>query len=133
MRGIEDWIVSWLGVGLIALGGAALLISSRTLRRALWPVRSQDFRTERPAFAHGDWDEPSFASGHLRYAGRRRDELLHYDPHSVAPLEHASRARQNVVPEPPSQEARWHEEMDALAALAQIRFVGPLPSGLRDR
>jgi hypothetical protein len=37
-----DWIIPRLGVLLIALGLLAVLSSSRTLRRALWPVRFPD-------------------------------------------------------------------------------------------
>jgi hypothetical protein len=58
--GDEDWTASRLGALLMALGGAALLSSSRTLRRALWPVRFLNFRTEPSVIAHGGRNDPSF-------------------------------------------------------------------------
>lgn len=115
-RGLEEWIASWLGVLLIALGGTALLISSRTLRRALWPVRSLDFRTELPDFVHDSRYDPSFGR-RIAPAGARRDELLHYDPRSVAPLAHAAGTRRSEAAELPAQESVWDEGIDALAAL----------------
>jgi hypothetical protein len=58
--GGEDWTASWLGALLIALGGVALLSSSRTLRRALWPVRFLNSRTEPSVIAHGGRNDPAF-------------------------------------------------------------------------
>ena len=118
MGGGDDWMTSWLGLLLIALGGAALLTSSRTLRRALWPVSFLSSRTELPVAAHDDWDEPSFASERIRFAGARQDELLRYDAQSVAPLVHADHTRRPVAPASPSQEDFWDEGIGALAALA---------------
>jgi hypothetical protein len=130
--GRAEWIASWLGLLLIALGGAALLSSSPALLRAVWPARLARSGTVRPAFAHGGPSEPFFGSGYKPQAGGGRDEMLRYDPQSVAPLDHAARASRAAPPEPPSREAVWDEEIDALSALAQIRFVGPLPPGLRE-
>jgi hypothetical protein len=114
--GGEDWIVSWLGVLLIALGGAALLTSSRTLRRALWPVPFLSSRTEFPVVAYDDWDDPSFAEA-IPSASARRDELSGYEPQGAASVR-AARTRRPVAPAVPSQEAFWDEEIGALAALA---------------
>jgi hypothetical protein len=58
--GGEDWMASWLGALLMALGGVALLSSSDTLRRALWPVRFPDSGTERSVIAHGGLNDLSF-------------------------------------------------------------------------
>jgi hypothetical protein len=58
--GGEDWMASWLGALLMALGGAALLSSSGTLRRALWPVRFPESGTERSVIAHGGRNDLSF-------------------------------------------------------------------------
>jgi hypothetical protein len=118
MGGGEEATAPWLGVLLIALGGAALLGSSRTLRRALWPPQIADAGTELPATAHGGRSDPSFAAPRIRLAGAGRDELLEFDPHSVAPLVHAVPTRRTVAPEPPSEEALWEEGIGALAALA---------------
>lgn len=59
--GGKDWMPSWLGALLIALGGAALLSSSPTLRRALWPLRSPGASTELPVAARSSRNEPAFA------------------------------------------------------------------------
>jgi hypothetical protein len=116
--GVEAWMASWLGVLLIVLGGVALLSSSRTLRRALWLVRSPDSPRDLPDFAHDSRHDPFFA-GRIAPATARRDELLHYDPQSVAPLAHAARTRRSEAPEVPAQEAFWDEGIGALAALAR--------------
>jgi hypothetical protein len=115
--GIEAWTASWLGVVLMALGGAALLSSSRTLRRALWPVRSPDSPTDLPDFAPDSRHDPSFGE-RIAPAGGRRDGLLHYDAQSVAPLAHAAHPRRSEAPEVPAQEALWDDGIGALAALA---------------
>jgi hypothetical protein len=102
--GGQGWMTSWLGVLLMALGSAALLISSPTLRRALWPVRFRDTATELPVFAHDGWDdEPSFdwsasvspASGETRLSAPTRQPLA----------------------AAPSREPSWDEAMGAIAAL----------------
>jgi hypothetical protein len=100
--GGEEGTASWFGVLLMALGAAALLSSSRTLRRALWPVRFQDSRTERPVIAHGGRDDPAFvrrasdspASGETSFSAATRS----FGPHTA-------RARRTVAPGSPSQEA----------------------------
>jgi hypothetical protein len=58
--GGEEWIASWLGVLLMALGCATLLSASRTFRRAVWPVRFLESRTELPDIAQGGWNELFF-------------------------------------------------------------------------
>jgi hypothetical protein len=101
--GGEDWMTSWLGVLLMALGSAALLTSSRTLRRAFWPVRFRDSATELPVFALDGWDEPSFdrsasvspASGETRFPAATRQ------PFAAVP----------------SREPSWDEAIGAIAAL----------------
>jgi hypothetical protein len=94
----EDWMASWLGVLLMALGCVAVLSASGTLRRAVWPVRSPNSVTELPVIAQGGRNEPSF--------GR-----------SAAPLVHAARTHGTVAAGLPSQEAFWEEGIGALAAL----------------
>jgi hypothetical protein len=102
--GGEDWITSWLGVLLVALGSAALLSSSRTLRRALWPVRFPDSATELPVFANDDWDdEPSFSRG------------ASVSPASGEPR--FSAATRQPLAAVPSREASWDEAIGAVAAL----------------
>jgi len=113
----EEGTASWLGVLLMALGAAALLASSRTLRRALWPLRIPGSGTELPATAQSGRSDPSFASARIRFAGAGPDEVLELDPQSVAPLVHAVPTRRTVAPQPPSQEAFWEEGIGALAAL----------------
>jgi hypothetical protein len=103
--GGEDGMASWLGVLLLALGSAALLSSSRTLRRALWPVRFPDSRTELSVTTHDGRDEPSFGSERIRSASARRDELLAYDPQSTAALVRTARTRRPLAQGLPSQEA----------------------------
>jgi hypothetical protein len=115
--GSEGWIASWLGVLLIALGGAALLSSSRTLRRALWPVRSPDSGTELPVTMHGDADEPFFARRASVSPASGETELWADDPQGEAAPVHAARPRRPVAPELPSHEALWEEGIGALAAL----------------
>lgn len=100
--GGEDSIVSWLGVLLIALGGAALLSSTPALRRALWPVRFPDSSTELPVIAHGGRNEPAFArhasvspaSGEVRFSAATR---------RAGPR--TARARRPLASGLPSQEA----------------------------
>jgi hypothetical protein len=121
--GGEAGIASWLGVLLIALGGVALLSSSRTFRRALWSVRFPDSGTELPVVAYDGRNDPSFGSEHIPSASAGRDELLRYDPQSVAPLVHADRTRWTEAPDSPAQEAIWEEGIGALAAL-----TSPVPS-----
>jgi hypothetical protein len=58
--GGEDWIASWLGVLLMALGFTALLSASGTLRRAIWPVRFANSGTELPVIVQNGRNEPSF-------------------------------------------------------------------------
>ena len=116
--GGEEGTPSWLGVLLIALGGAALLASSRALRRALWLLRIPNSPTELAANAHGGRSDPSFASARIRFDATRGDECSDFDPQSVAPLVHAAPTRRTVAPEPPSREALWEEGIGALAALA---------------
>ena len=101
---VEDWMTSWLGVLLMALGSAALLISSPTLRRAFWPVRFQDSATELPVFANDDWhDEPSFrrSASVSRASGEPRFSAAPRRPSAAAP------------PREPS----WDEAIGAVAAL----------------
>jgi len=112
--GAGEWISPWYGALLIMLGGVALLGAS--LRRVLWPVRSPNSRADFPDFAYDSRHHPSF-HGRIPRAGARRDDLLHYDPQSTAPLAHAARPRRSEAPEPPSREALWEQGMDALAAL----------------
>jgi len=119
--GGEEGTPSWLGALLIALGGAALLVSllasRRTLRRASWPLPIPDSETELPATAHGGRSDPSFAPARIRFAGAGPDEVLELEPQSVAPLVHAAPTRRTVAPGPPSREAFWEEGIGALAAL----------------
>jgi hypothetical protein len=115
--GGEEGTASWLGVLLIALGGAALLASSRPLQRALWPLRIPSSGTGLPATARGGRSDPSFASARIPFAGARRDELSDFEAQSAAPLVHAAPTRRTVAPGPPSQEALWDEGIGALAAL----------------
>jgi hypothetical protein len=103
--GGEGGTASWLGVLLMALGSAALLGSSRTLRRAVWPVRFPDSRTELPVIAHDGRDEPSFGPERIRSASAGRDELLVYDPQSTAALVRTARARRPLAQGLSSQEA----------------------------
>jgi hypothetical protein len=111
-----EWTPSWLGALLIALGGVALL--SASLRGILWPARLPGSRTEHPVVAHDGRTDPSFTSERIPSASASRDELLRYDPQSVAPLAHAARTRRPEAPELPAQEAFWEDEIGALAALA---------------
>jgi hypothetical protein len=102
--GSEDWMTSWLGVLLVALGSAALLSSSRTLRRALWPVRFPDSATELPVFANDDWDdEPSF----------RRSASV---PSGLGEPRLSAATRQPLAAAPP-REPTWDEAIGAVAAL----------------
>ncbi len=116
--GGEQGIPSWPGILLMALGGAALLASNRTLQRAVWPLRIPDSETELPATVYGGRSEASFASARIRFAGAGPDEVLEIEPQSVAPLVHAVPTRRLVAPEPSSREALWEERIGALAALA---------------
>jgi hypothetical protein len=95
---VADWIASWLGGLLMALGCAALLSASPTLRQAVRAVRLPKFGTERPVMAQGGWNEPAF--------GRIE-----------ATLDDADRTGRTVAAALPSQEAFWEEEIGALAAL----------------
>jgi hypothetical protein len=117
-RGGEAGTASWVGVLLIALGGVALLGSSATLGRALWSVRCSDSGTELAVVAYDGRNDPFFLSEHIPSAGAGRDELLRYDPQSVAPLAHADRTRRTRAPDAPAREASWEEGIGALAALA---------------
>jgi hypothetical protein len=103
MRGGEDWMTSWLGVLLMALGSAALLGSSPTLRRAIWPIRFSGSATEPPVFAHDGWDEPSF------------DRSASVSPTSGEPRFSAA-TRQPSAAVPP-REPSWDEAIGAIAAL----------------
>jgi hypothetical protein len=114
--GGEAWTASSLGALLIALGGVALLGSSLMLGGALWPVRSPDSGTEL-AVAYDGRTDPFFESEPIPQAGAGRDELLRYDPRSVAPLGPADRTRRTRAPDPPAREASWEEGLGALAAL----------------
>ena len=96
--GGEDWMPSWLGGLLMALGCAALLSASPTLRQVVWPVRFSNSGMELPVIAQGGRNEPAF--------GR-----------IAAPLDHADRTRLTVAAALPSQEAFWEEGIGALAAL----------------
>ena len=96
--GGEDWMPSWIGVLLMALGGVALLSASGTLRRVVWPARFRNSGAELPVTAEGDRNEPAF--------GR-----------IAAPLDHADRTRRTVAAALPSQDAFWEEGIGALAAL----------------
>ena len=116
--GGEQGIPSWPGVLLMALGGAALLASNRSLQRAVWPLRIPDSETELPATLYGGRSEASIASARIRFAGAGPDEVLEIEPQSVAPLVHAVPTRRTVAPEPPSRDALWEERIGALAALA---------------
>jgi hypothetical protein len=104
-NGQEKGMASWLGVLLMALGAAALLSSSRTVRHALRSVRWPSSGAELPVAAQDGESDLAFAPEHIRFAGTRRDELFRYDPRSVAPLARAARTRRPVAPEPPAQEA----------------------------
>jgi hypothetical protein len=114
----EGGIPSWPGVLLMAVGGAALLASSRPLRRTLRPFRIADPPTDLPAIAQSGRTDSSFAEPRFRFARARQDELLEFEPQSVTPLHHAAPARRAVAPPPPSKEALWEEGIGALAALA---------------
>ena len=78
--GGDGWTASWLGALLMALGGAALLSSSRPLRQALSSVRFPGARTEPPVAAHSGRNEPAFgrrvsvapASGEMRLSAATR-------------------------------------------------------------
>ena len=115
--GGEDGMTSWLGVLLMALGGTALLASSRPLRRPLWPVRFWNSRTELPVVAHDGRSDPSFGQG-VRSASARRDERAGDDPQRGTAPVHTVRDRRTVAPALPSRESLWDEGIDALAALA---------------
>ena len=101
--GGEGGTPSWLGVLMIALGGAALLSTSRPLRQALLAARFPDARTELPVFAHDGWDEPSF------------DRSASVSPASGEPR--ASAATRQPLAVVPSREAAWDEAIGAIAAL----------------
>jgi hypothetical protein len=92
--GGEGGIASWLGLLMIVLGSVALLSSSRTLWRAVWPVRFPDSGT----------------------ASAGQDELLRYEPRSVALSVHAARPVRTEAAVPP-REATWDEAIGAIAAL----------------
>jgi hypothetical protein len=115
--GGAERIASWLGALLMALGGAALLTSSRALRRALWPVRFPNSRTEFPVVAYDVRNDPSFGQG-IPSAGARRDGLSGSDRQRGAALVHPARTRRPVAPALPSPEALWDDGIAALAALA---------------
>ena len=117
-EGQEKGIASWLGVLLIALGGAALLSSSSMLRRRLRSVRFPGAGAELAFAAPGGERDLAFAPERFPSARPRRDELLRYAPQSVAPLAHAVRTPRTAAPEPRSKEALWDEGIGALAALA---------------
>jgi hypothetical protein len=102
--GSEGWTASWFGVLLMALGSAALLTSSRTLRRALWPVRFRDSATELPLYAHDGPDEPSFGRSASVSSASGEPRL--------------SAATRRPPAAPPSREAAWDEAIGAVAALA---------------
>jgi hypothetical protein len=118
---------NWLGAVLMALGCAALLSSSLSLRRRLGSVRFPNASTELPVVAHGGESDRS-GSEHIPPAGARRDQLLRFDKQSMAPLAHAARARRPVAPEPPAEVALWEEGIGALAALTM-----PASPGARKR
>lgn len=69
--GRGGWTTNWLGVLLMALGLAALLSASRTLRQALPAARFLISRTEFPVIAHGGRNDPSFgrSASHWRAPG----------------------------------------------------------------
>jgi hypothetical protein len=85
---------SWLGMVLMALGCAALLSASRTLRQALFSVRFSNSPTELPAIAQRGRNEPSFHRG-------------------AAPSGHAARSRGTVADALAAQEAFWEEGIGA--------------------
>ena len=115
--GIGEWMSSWLGELLIVLGGVALLASSLTFRRTLWPMRFLNAGTEPADMAHDGRHDPSFGE-RIPPRGAGWDELLHDDPRAAAPLADAARNRPPEPPAPPSKEALWEEGIGALAALA---------------
>jgi hypothetical protein len=90
-NGQEKGMASWLGVLLMALGAAALLSSSRTVRHALRSVRWPGAGAELPVVAHGGGNEFAFAAEPAPSVRPRRDELFRYDPKSTAPLARARR------------------------------------------
>ena len=102
--GGEDWTTSWLGLLLMALGGAVLLSSSRSLRRAFWPVRFANSRTELSIIAHDGRSDLSFgrsdsrrpAPGEMSFSAATR---------RVGPR--TARARRPLAPGLASQEAFW--------------------------
>jgi hypothetical protein len=98
MGGSADWMASWLGGLLMALGCAALLSTSSTLRQAIWSVRSSDSRAEIPDITQDGRNEPTF--------GR-----------IAAALEHDDRTRRALAAALPAQEAFWEEGIGALAGL----------------
>jgi hypothetical protein len=104
-NGQEKGMASWLGVLLMALGAAALLSSSRTIRHALRSVRWPGSSAELPVAAQGGYDDLAAAPEHIRFTGTRRDDLFRYEPKSVTPLARAGRTRRPVAPEAPAQEA----------------------------
>jgi hypothetical protein len=93
-----DWIASWLGGLLMALGCAALLSASGTLRQVLGAVRLPGSGTELPAIEEESRYEPAF--------GR-----------IAAALEHDERTRRAAAAALPAEEALWEEGIGALAAL----------------
>ena len=103
---------------LMALGGAALLSSSRTVRQALRSVRWPGSSAELPVAAHAGHNDPAVAPERIRFAGARRDELFRYEPKSVSPLVRRVGTRPAAAPEPSAQEAFLEEGIGALAALA---------------
>ena len=115
--GGEHGMRAWLGALLMALGGTALLISSRTLWRGLWPVRFLNARTELPVAAYDGRSEPSFGQG-VPSAGAWRDERSGDDPQGGAAPVDTARTRRLAAPALPSQESVWEEGIGALAALA---------------
>jgi hypothetical protein len=96
--GGADWIASWLGGLLMALGCAALLSAGLPLLRAVWPVRSSDSEAELSIIAQDSRYEPAF--------GR-----------IAAALEHDERTRRAAAAALPAEEAFWEEGIGALAAL----------------
>jgi hypothetical protein len=73
--GDDDWTTSWLGVLLMALGTAALLSSSRTLRQALWNNRFPASRPEVSIIAHSVRNEPAFLQSASHWAALDKTTL----------------------------------------------------------
>jgi hypothetical protein len=102
--GGEGGTPAWLGVLMIALGGAALLSASRPLRQALMAARFPDGRSELPVFANDDWhDEPSFHRSAYVSPASREPRL--------------SAATRRPFAAAPPREPSWDEAIGAVAAL----------------